>query len=72
MLEQPLAKMGLQDQVMHKYNEALRKNVRRVHEMEYVINKYQKSTVAQEILEGKFKDLEEKIKTQQLQYENTM
>ena len=42
ILKQPINKMALQEELITKYGEAVRRNVRRVHEMEYVIQKYSK------------------------------
>ena len=39
ILEEPLGKIGLQETMLEKYGEGLRKTVRRVYEMEYTINK---------------------------------
>ena len=34
--------MTLQEEIMTKYNDTVRKNVRKVHELEYIMQKYTK------------------------------
>ena len=40
LLEKPLQKLVLQEELLQKYGDTTRKNVRRVHELEYTLQQY--------------------------------
>ena len=40
LLDKPLKNMALNEELLSKYGETARRNVRRVHEMEYIVQKF--------------------------------
>ena len=40
LIDKPMKNMALNEELLSKFGEALRKNVRRVHEMEYIVQKF--------------------------------
>jgi len=50
--------MTMQEELLNKYGETVRKNTRRVHEIEYIMQKYQRATMYGEDLEKRIKNME--------------
>ena len=63
LIEKPLQKMGLNEQLLEKYTESTRKIVRRQHEMEYIIQKFQKVSSGAENFDKRFNELDQKLKS---------
>lgn len=61
ILEKPIHKMGLHEQLMQKFGQTLRKSVRRVHEMEHVIQKYSRVADAAETFDNRYQELESRL-----------
>ena len=58
VVDKPVKKMKLLEEMVSKYADSTRKNVRRIHELEYVIQKFAKESSAIESFEKRFKGLE--------------
>ena len=61
VLAEPLQKITLQEEILSKYAHSHRRTVRKVHELEYIIQKYQRATLYGEALERKLQNMEEFI-----------
>ena len=57
-IEKPVKKMAFMEDLLHKYADSTRKNVRRVHELEFIIEKFSKESNAIENFEKRFVGLE--------------
>lgn len=57
MLKEPLMKMSLQENLMTKFGEALRRNIRRTHDIEHVVEKYQRAQTFADSFEERFNGL---------------
>ena len=42
ILKKPVQKMAFQEELLQKYGDTVRKNVRRLHEIEYVLQRFSK------------------------------
>ena len=64
VIEQPVNNIRLLEDLVHKYAETTRKNVRRTHELEFVVEKFMREASNSESYDGKFKDFELKLANQ--------
>lgn len=53
-----------------KYAESLRKNVRRVHELEFIVQKFQKVAIASESFDKQFLKLETEVQAQKVIFQD--
>ena len=53
--------MALQEELVQKYGTVTRKNVRRLHEMEYIIQRFQKVIDQADQFDNRFNKLEAKL-----------
>lgn len=42
MIDKPLKKLNLQESLLKKYGDSQRRNVRRIHEVEFIMSKFQR------------------------------
>ena len=54
--------MTMQEELLSKYGDTVRKNTRKVNEIEYIMQKYQRATMYGEELEKRINSMEAKLK----------
>lgn len=69
LLDKPLTKMTIQEELMTKYSESLRRNIRRTQELEFTLQKYQRANSFVEAFDARFSELEKKLKEQAINYD---
>ena len=72
IIEKPINKLALQEQVLQKYGQVTRKNVRRIHEIEYTVQKFQKVCEQAEQFENRFNGLDSKLHEQNRHFDTIM
>lgn len=57
LLEKPIRQISHSEQIITKMSDTLRRNVRRVHEIEYILEKYQRAATIVETFENRFSSM---------------
>ena len=70
LIKEPLTKMSLQESILAKFGEALRRNIRRTHDIEHIVEKYQRAQSYVDSFEERFENLEKKMKLQATVYDD--
>ena len=63
LLENPIRKMQQSEDILKKMSESLRRNIRRTHELEYIVQKYSKAVSLAEKFENRYDNMESKLNT---------
>ena len=72
VMEVPLQKMTLQEEILSKYAQSQRRVVRQVHELEFLMQKYQRASLLGEKTEKRITATEESIAQQNAKYEQQL
>ena len=69
LLENPVKQMSQHEEVITKMGESLRKNIRRTHDLEYILQRYQRATTCVDAFEFRFTELQAEHKGHAIVYD---